>query len=374
MTSRIFRFLNAVNRHRRRKTVSPRFLTHTLTFKCNAKCVMCDSWRLPNDNDLTLGEITRIYADLPSMDAVRFTGGEPFLRRDITEIAAAAVENIRPAMLHVTSNGFATARIIDFCQKRGKSIPLHLLLSIDGVGEKHNRVRGNQKAWEMVMNTIAELAPRRRELNLRIGVNQTIADNEGIEHYHRLKMLLRPHGIQNQVVLAYKSSATYNAWHENDFGAGRGCEPLGDFDREELDDFLRQVIDDLPELPWMERTAKKYYLKGLRNRVINGLNNPNPSCVALNAHLRILPNGDIPTCQFNAGIIGNLRQDGFRQIWLGEKAVNQRRWVAKCPGCWAECEIIPSSIYTLDIMRTIPGPAIFHHGAESATLSHATPP
>ena len=28
-----------------------------------------------------------------------------------------------------------------------------------------------------------------------------------------------------------------------------------------------------------------------------------------------------------------------------------RGWVDRCPGCWAECEVVPNAIYTGDVLR-----------------------
>jgi Fe-coproporphyrin III synthase len=77
----------------------------------------------------------------------------------------------------------------------------------------------------------------------------------------------------------------------------------------------------------------------------------NPECVALHAHLRIYPNGDIPTCQFNSKTIGNVKETPFHEVWNSRSATVQRKWVRDCVGCWAECEVLPNAIYTLDIVR-----------------------
>ncbi|MDE0041211.1 MAG: SPASM domain-containing protein [Candidatus Poribacteria bacterium] len=73
---------------------------------------------------------------------------------------------------------------------------------------------------------------------------------------------------------------------------------------------------------------------------------PNPKCVALNSHVRLLPDGRVPTCQFNTTSVGNLREENFADLWSNERIRKQRGWVNKCPGCWAECEVLPSAIYT----------------------------
>ena len=79
---RLLSFLRDAWRNRRGTRTLPRFLTYTVTFGCNARCIMCDSWKMPSPDDLSFAEIERIFQQLPRMDAVRLTGGEPFVRRD----------------------------------------------------------------------------------------------------------------------------------------------------------------------------------------------------------------------------------------------------------------------------------------------------
>jgi MoaA/NifB/PqqE/SkfB family radical SAM enzyme len=71
--------------------------------------------------------------------------------------------------------------------------------------------------------------------------------------------------------------------------------------------------------------------------------------------LRIFPNGDVPVCQFNTKRVGNLRRESFEQVWGSDAATSQRAWVKKCPGCWAECEVLPSAVYTGDLLRSALG-------------------
>ena len=357
MIQRVVSFLRAVGSNRLRRTSWPRFLTYTVTFGCNARCIMCDSWKMPTAGDLTFEEIESIVAQLPRMDAVRLTGGEPFVRKDFGEIADLMQHRLRPLVLHVTTNGFLTDRVVKFCEDRDKTISLQMLISVDGVGEKHNQVRGSSLAWSSVMETIEQLAPRQKELRLRLGVNQTIVDAEGVEHYRRLREVLRPHKVYNNVVMAYDTSATYNLEKSVDVAptAIGQFTTFGEFTDEHLRQLVAEVQEDLHQLPFFERLAKQYYLRGITNRLLREEGTPNPKCVALNSHLRIFPNGDVPTCQFNSRVVGNLRETPFVELWHNAQAETQRDWVSKCPGCWAECEVLPSAIYTLDLLReTLP--------------------
>ena len=352
---RIFKFLNHVRRIRARKAVLPRFLTYTVTYACNARCVMCDSWKKPSPADLSTDEVSRIFDQLPKLDAVRLTGGEPFVRKDMVELAALVQAKLKPLFLHITTNGFLTNRIVSFCEQRPKDTPLFLLLSVDGMADKHNQIRGHQKAWDYVVATLKALAPRRRELNLRLAVNQTIVDAEGAAHYRELRAFLDTLGVRNNAVVAYDSSATYSLKENVDLAPSHVGEfhTFGEFSRKQLTTLLDQVEADLDAYPLGQRLVRRYYLDGVRARLLQGHGAPNPKCVSLNSHLRIFPDGRMPVCQFNSTSVGNLRQQGFAEIWNSRETQKWRGWVDRCPGCWAECEILPNAIYSGDLVRRL---------------------
>jgi len=353
MLTRLWGLLRAIRRNQKRQADQPRFLTYTVTFGCNARCIMCDSWKMPTAGDLTLDEIARIFDQLPAMDAVRLTGGEPFVRKDFADIVRLADEKLSPLMMHVTTNGFLTDRIVKFCEQRSKRTPLDVLVSIDGIDDKHNHIRGNSTAYNSCIETIAALAPRRKELNIKVAVNQTIVDADGIAHYKLLREALAPYGVHNHVVMAYDSSATYNLEKEVDVAPKEIGEftTFGEFTDDHLRDLISEIEADLPKFPFLQRLAKRYYMKGIANRLLNDEGTPNPKCVALNSHLRLFPNGDVPTCQFNSKTVGNLRDQSFEDVWNSVRIAEQRKWVHKCPGCWAECEVLPSAVYTGDLLK-----------------------
>jgi MoaA/NifB/PqqE/SkfB family radical SAM enzyme len=234
-------------------------------------------------------------------------------------------------------------------------MPLHLLVSIDGVEDKHNEVRGRPDAWEHAMATVRALASRQSELNLRLAVNQTIVDAEGAGHYPRLRELLRPLGVRNQVVMAYQASATYSLARETEVAPRSAGDfaAFGRFEPAELEALFDELEQDIEQYPLPERVAKRYYLAGIRHRLLEGRGSPAPACVALGAHLRLFPNGDVPTCQFNTRRVGSLREQSFADLWASAIADRQRAWVRKCPGCWAECEVIPNALYSGDLLRAV---------------------
>ena len=350
--------LGDILRNRRRSINLPRYLTYIVTWTCNARCIMCDCWKKDSPEDLTLDEVEKIYAQLPPMDAVRLTGGEPFVRKDFTELANLTQEQLQPRFLHVTTNGFLTRRIVEFCEQRNRSTPLRLLISMDGMAEKHNHVRGRETAWSTTSETVRALAPRQEELNLQLSVNQTIVDSDGIDQNRQLREYLRPMNVRVNVVMAYDASATYSLKHETAVARSQIGQftTFGDFDQHRIAELADEVESDLKNFPWADRIAKRYYWRGVRGRLARDADALNPSCVALNSHLRLYPNGDVPVCQFNSRRVGNLRRQSFESVWSGDDITREREWVRKCPGCWAECEVLPNAIYTGDLaLKTLAG-------------------
>lgn len=313
---------------------------------------MCDSWKKPGLNELTPDEVARIFGELPRMDAVRLTGGEPFVRRDLPELARLAQMKLRPLLLHITTNGFLTERIVELCEDGRRRVPLELLISVDGVGEKHNQIRGHSGAWRSCLETLQALAPRQQKLRLRLAVNQTVVDAEGIDHYRMLRSLAQRLGVRHQMVMAYEASATYSLESEVDVAPKEIGQfaTFGNFTDEQMGELLDEAESDLRRLPAPARLAKRYYYRGLRQRLLRQPVVANPQCVALNSHLRIFPNGDVPTCQFNSRVVGNLRRQSFHEVWNAARTSEQRQWVRRCPGCWAECEALPSAIYSGDLL------------------------
>lgn len=345
----------SVLRNRGKGRNLPRFLTYIVTFTCNARCIMCDSWKKPSPDDLSIEEIEDIFRQMPRMDALRLTGGEPFVRQDMAEITRLAAEHLDPIFVHITTNGFLTDRIVKFCEEREKDRPLELLISMDGVEEKHNHVRGTEIAWKKTLETIKALAPRKDELRLNLAVNQTIVDPEGADHYRKLRDVLAPYGVRNNVVMAYDSSSTYTLGKEETIALDQIGQftTFGDFSAEHLERLMDEIEEDLSSYPFRERLAKRYYVEGIRARLLGGQNTPNPKCVAMNSHMRLYPDGTVPVCQFNSKRVGSFREKSFEEIWFGNEAKRMRTWVQHCPGCWAECEVLPSAIYTGSILRQL---------------------
>src|ERR1700761_7917194 len=109
-----WRLALAVVANRTGRVPRPGWCTYLVTFRCNARCGMCDSWRMKPGPEMTVDEAARVFGRLGALDVVRLTGGEPFLRHALPLLAEEVMHASRPGVLHLTTNGSFPDRVADF--------------------------------------------------------------------------------------------------------------------------------------------------------------------------------------------------------------------------------------------------------------------
>jgi Fe-coproporphyrin III synthase len=331
----------------------PSFVTFIVTWRCNSRCIFCDIWKKKSNpcDELSIEDIERIFQQLKKIDVLRLTGGEPFLRADLAEVINRINSVNPPEIIHITTNGFLTERILKTMSAINAVETIHIKVSIDAVGEKHDHVRGIEGAYEMAMKTVRGLCDLRKDRPFHIGVNQAIIDENEIDSYFQLRDILASYEVPVYPCIANDS---LNSLYSDKIlvNPNISYKPFGDFSKDALDRFMKILIADGKKVNNLqEQMVDRYHLTGLYNRIVHNKQIPNPKCVALSSHLRILPNGDVPVCLYNGTILGNLKEKNFSTVWFSEEANQQRRWVKDCPGCWQSCESAVSAIYTGDIWR-----------------------
>jgi MoaA/NifB/PqqE/SkfB family radical SAM enzyme len=143
---------------------TPPYLIFFVTSRCDARCVTCFNWRNLNtkdaDEELSLGEIEKIADSCRRSVFLSLSGGEPFLRRDIAGICAAFHKRAGTMMINIPTNGLRpgsirdhTAAILEDCPR----ITLQVELSIDGIGDTHDTIRGVPGNFGRVMETFGKL-------------------------------------------------------------------------------------------------------------------------------------------------------------------------------------------------------------------------
>ncbi|MBM4429791.1 MAG: radical SAM protein, partial [Chloroflexi bacterium] len=166
-----------------------------LTYRCDARCVMCNIWQSGKGSELSLEEWDQVLNDrlFAGIESVALSGGEPTLHPHLPQLAGLLLNRL-PSLRRVTitTNGLNTERVVrqcagllELCAKQG--IGLFAGISLDGLGEVHDRMRNIPEAFAKVQNTVQELQSLRTH-GLRLGISCTLTsrnlhDAENVGHW-----------------------------------------------------------------------------------------------------------------------------------------------------------------------------------------------
>ncbi len=159
----------------------PRMMPLNLTLspspRCNSRCLTCNIWK-KRENELTIEEWDKVLGNLGHAPYwFTLSGGEPFMYRHIVELAHLAYDHCRPGIINIPTNGLLHKQIpkkVERIARHCKDSQVIINLSLDGVGEKHDCVRGVPGSFEKFEASYRAL----RELNLsnlNIGIHSVIS-------------------------------------------------------------------------------------------------------------------------------------------------------------------------------------------------------
>lgn len=138
-------------------------LNYAVTYRCNQKCLTCNIWESPPEEEMTIENIEQFFQNNSKFSWIDLTGGEIFLRKDIREILSAIVLNCRNLyLLHFPTNGTChneVIRAVDYLIE--SPVPLIIVtVSIDGNEETQKHIRGRDNAFKLAVKTFLELKKR----------------------------------------------------------------------------------------------------------------------------------------------------------------------------------------------------------------------
>jgi MoaA/NifB/PqqE/SkfB family radical SAM enzyme len=150
-----------------------------VTSVCNAKCRTCFYWQELNQRgDLTWDEIKRLSETMPGFKDFWLSGGEPMLRRELTDIIHLFYLNNGIRWINLPTNGLLPERTADWVARICRENPeLHVDLNVamDGLYEMQDSIRAVPGNFQKTLQTLEAIQPCRRDFpNLRVNVNTVI--------------------------------------------------------------------------------------------------------------------------------------------------------------------------------------------------------
>lgn len=320
----------------------PLHLTFFVTARCNAVCKHCFYWDSLNQGqkELTLDEVDRIAASLDRVLWVAFTGGEPFLRKDLPEFAGILHDRLRPVTLSINTNGIQTDKIVDSAERLVARCPetfVGILCSLDGLQATHDRIRGVPRNFERTIETFHALEKLRdRVPNLGVGITTTFCAWNQDEMDEMFELVVRKLKPDNWDLSFVRGEAMVPAIELADVAKYRSIKAR--LERAYADGELR-YYSNMPLARFVhakERLSTRTVLKTLETGTYQ------TPCYAGALSAVISEEGDVYPCELLNRKIGNLREAryDFRALWAAEEAREIREFVhkSKC-FCTHECNM-----------------------------------
>ncbi|MFE3824269.1 radical SAM protein [Streptomyces sp. NPDC059092] len=332
----------------------PQEVSLQLTYRCNLRCSHCYQWneqgffrdfspaRQRTELDLSVVEDV-LAATAPVRSKLFLWGGEPLMHSKFGEVAA-LLERY-PRTVNMCTNGLLFKRKLDDLLRIGEN--LNLLVSLDGLGDDHEALRGKGTFRRTVENIETMLRLQREgrfrgELSLSCMVSHATvgkmyefmewAEELGVNTvYFQFPWYISPEVAGAMDELYEKSFA----WLQPDTGTKKPTWHSYTYQlpTEQLP-VLRESMRRLAARPWRVRVRYQPQLDiDEVEDFILGTSRPaqqRSKCLAVSNRMEVHADGNVSSCKFFPEfVVGNLYDTPVTELWQSESFRQVRRTLAE---------------------------------------------
>ena len=313
-------------------------LTFSVTNVCQSRCKTCQIWDLYRQDphkrtqELTTEEVTDIFRSMGHIYLFNVSGGEPFLRPDFVEIIEAAVEYLRPGIIHIPTNAIALKQseskveaILNLLRQKSRHTQLTIKPSMDHVGRKHDEIRGVPGNFEKVMKLFNRLKAKKAgypNMHVELG---TVISRWNVEDIEEIAAFVTGLGVDSyRNEIAEQRAEMFNQQDD--------ITPSPDQYEKAIALFERQIRANMRDKVLFQRITNAFRLVYYQLAIkIMQRNQQIIPCYAGISNAHMTPYGDIWAC-CTLGYdrpMGNLRDFDydFNQLWLSSQAREVRRFI-----------------------------------------------
>lgn len=316
----------------------PKWIAWETTRRCNLKCVHCRSsseLEVDEHPDFSLEEA---YATIDNIVAYAnpvlvLSGGEPLLRKDIFDIAQYGTD--KGLRVCIATNG--TLVTDEVCEKMKATGIRMVSLSLDGASpETHDDFRNQKGAFEGTMRAIDLL----NKHGIPFLVNSSFTErnkNEIPEIYSLVRdlgatawymFMIVPTGRGEDIMEELIPEGVYDEileWH---------------YQAEKNEDALMMRPTCAPHYYRIVREKAKEDGETFKRRNLKFSTGGSKGCLAGQLICLIDVDGEVLPCSYFPKSAGNIRQQGFQDIWENSKLFQELRDFKSYKGSCGACEYV----------------------------------
>ena len=293
--------------------------TVIVTYRCNARCTMCNRYKAPSkpDEEISIETIKK----LPKMYFTNITGGEPFIREDLADIVRELYK--KSDRIVISTNGFFTDRIIKLCEEFPN---VGIRISIEGLEQTNNEIRGLNDGFNKGYSTLKKLVEMKHP---DVGFGMTVQDKNA-------KDLVALYDLSNEMGMEFATASLHNSFY---FVEAKNIIHDRPMVAKEFEKLINKLLESKSPKKWF----RAYFNHGLIN-YIYGQKRLLPCDMAFDTFF-IDPYGDVMPCNGTKckEVMGNLNEQSWDELWNSEKAEKVRNVVRHCSrNCWMIGSVSPA--------------------------------
>ena len=293
--------------------------TVIVTYRCNARCTMCNRYKAPSkpDEEISIETIKK----LPKMYFTNITGGEPFIREDLPEIVRELYK--KSDRIVISTNGFFTDRIIKLCEEFPN---VGIRISIEGLEETNNKIRGLEDGFNKGYSTLKKLVEMKHP---DVGFGMTVQDANA-------KDLVALYEKANELGMEFATASLHNSFY---FVEAKNIIKDRMMVAKEFEKLINRLLESNSPKKWF----RAYFNHGLINYIF-GQKRLLPCDMSFDTFF-IDPYGDVMPCNGTKEkeVMGNLNKQTWDELWNSEQAEKVRTKVRHCDRqCWMIGSVSPA--------------------------------
>ena len=278
-----------------------------LTENCQARCISCDYWKTRWQDAISTERAVELLNECGALGvrSLRFTGGEPLLRKDFFEILDKANTSGFKHII-IQTNGLLIKKL----HKEINASPItDVAVSIDGLKETNDQIRGIRGYFDLGIEGIKLLQGKR--VAISVTLNRISA-----RELEQLDEVARDAGAHIETnILSRSLSFLKDADYDSMWPTSSDVPLISNF-----------VRDTLKRPTYEVDYITKYYGHAPLDE---------PPCVLGYTQVFVLSNGDVQTGCYPLKPVGNILRDSLETILASDAYVRQVEAMVRreCPGC-----------------------------------------
>jgi MoaA/NifB/PqqE/SkfB family radical SAM enzyme len=329
----------------------PFIMNWVVTRRCNSRCQMCNIWQDKQSVSLTFEQAENIFSknDFSFVRSLTFTGGEPTLRKDLLNLFQLTIDSMENLYhLQLATHGLHTSKVItivkgvfDYLNKRKRNdVALDIQISLDGIGDVHNTIRGIPTFFDKVQDTIRELKIlQNQNPNLNIKISSVLMPYN-LPYVAELK----DYAEENNLPIHFSPVVFSNQYYENT----QFISKLALTTEEDLN----SAIKFFNTLGKEDQTSLRFYYQDV-GRILAGLGRGRRCMMGFYGFTLEYDGNVFPCVNCEEKSFGNLLNDNFENIWFGNKSdlVRTHLRASCCSTCTSMC--YPNEVNLIEKLETL---------------------